>query len=130
MADQLIFLKRRRDDMGYYSDYRGRVEFANSEGKTTWLSDDALKKAVETVQYYVEVEASGFRINENGKFYGFRNIMSNLNDLLLREGYFMEGSVEVFGEEPGDIWRLVFHEGVMTEEIAESRWPDGTKVTT
>ena len=117
--------------MGYISTAEGTLRFEPS------LTEDLAAEAIDFVNkavpyaYWVgEQLESGDTWHAwfDGKLYSLDRELIALAGFLKSKGVVMNGTVTGSGEDAVDIWRIVVKDGEAVKEMAEIRWPDGTKV--
>lgn len=128
--------------MGYYSSLRGELTFDPpiiSGADVAALSDYGYLR-VETVKAIVTVGTqtthTGVAVTTGVEFDVSERKVHNLESEVRafvssvdsRNLTTVNGTIEVFGEDSTDIWRLIVENSVVRREEAEVRWPDGSRV--
>jgi hypothetical protein len=112
--------------MGYTSRLTGTLVF------TPALTDDlvnALKSELPDLTYGGEFDNNTWDAGwgDSGKFYDLDTETVELVATLRTRGIDVTGTIQVVGEESGDIHRYVFTPGKVVHERAKTVWPDGTE---
>jgi hypothetical protein len=124
------------DTVGYYSTAEGTIRF--TPALTKELAAEAIDFVDNTVPYAYWVgehlniadelgDGDEWNAWFEGKLYTLDRELAVLTEFLHRKGVAMVGTIVGSGEDPADIWRIVIKDGKAVKEMAEIRWPDGTK---
>lgn len=109
--------------MGYYSSARGEITV------TPPFSPEELKANIFNDIWELVPSEDGSSLKpyeDDFKAYYIEQHVSTLIDYFPDHSF--EGTIEFFGEDNTDIWRLVLSDRKFLKEEAKTVWPDGTEV--
>lgn len=138
--------------MGYYSSVKGTIKITRETvaipdelleeiekhglkvtSQYKGLSLDALNRIENTeyLQGYVTASAVALTgTDDENKVYWLEEGLAQALKIIEADGCVANGYLAIFGEEDGDIWRLLVVNNQITKQDAILSWPDGSKVIT
>lgn len=75
----------------------------------------------------IDEEVADADDSESGKAYNLEGIIRSLVKIAVEDGCTVSGTINVRGEEAGDIWRVIVKNNVQHREDVIITWPDGTR---